>query len=75
MLMFRNAVSMLLMFLVLAYRATLGMVLGGHCRYQPTCSQYMLDAIAAYGPWRGTWCGVKRVLRCHPLGRWGYDPA
>jgi len=64
-----------LILLVWVYRATLGLVMGGHCRHQPTCSQYMLDAVAKYGPWRGAWRGVKRICRCHPWGTWGYDPA
>ena len=71
-----NAVaSRLLIALVWVYRFTLGWLLGGRCRFQPTCSQYMLDAVAKYGPWRGGWMGVKRVLRCHPWGSSGYDPA
>ncbi len=57
------------------YRGTLGMWLGGHCRFQPTCSQYMLDAVAKHGPWRGGWRGVKRICRCRPGGGAGYDPA
>ena len=65
----------LFILLVLAYRGTLGLVLGGHCRYLPTCSQYMIDAIEKYGPWRGAWRGLKRIGRCHPLGGSGYDPA
>lgn len=60
---------------VLLYRATLGHVTGGHCRYMPTCSQYMLDAVRQYGPWRGGWRGLKRIARCHPWGGGGYDPA
>lgn len=61
--------------LVLLYRITLGPILGGHCRYQPTCSQYAIDAIHKYGPWRGVWRALKRMARCHPLGGKGYDPA
>jgi uncharacterized protein len=61
--------------LVLLYRVTLGPVLGGHCRYHPTCSQYAIDAIHKHGPWRGTWRALKRLFRCHPLGGKGYDPA
>jgi len=60
---------------VAVYRGTLGMWLGGHCRFQPTCSQYMLDAVAKHGPWRGGWRGVKRICRCRPGGGAGYDPA
>jgi putative membrane protein insertion efficiency factor len=59
----------------LFYRATLGRFMGGHCRFHPTCSQYALDAIRKYGPWRGGWRAVKRILRCRPGGPSGYDPA
>ncbi len=61
--------------LVAVYRGTLGMWLGGYCRFQPTCSQYMLDAVAKHGPWRGGWRGLKRIARCHPWGGCGHDPA
>ena len=64
-----------IIFLVILYRATLGRLLGGHCRYTPSCSQYMLDAVGKYGAVRGAWRGVKRILRCHPWGGSGYDPA
>lgn len=61
--------------LVYLYRATLGHLMGGHCRYHPTCSQYAIDAIQKYGPWRGGWRAVRRICRCHPFGGSGYDPA
>lgn len=67
--------SRALIFLVLMYQATLGPVLGGHCRFQPTCSQYMIDAIRRHGPGHGLWRGLKRILRCHPWGGYGYDPS
>ena len=70
-----RAVASLFIFLVWVYRATLGFWLRGYCRYQPTCSQYMIDAVRRYGPWRGAWRGIKRVRRCHPWGGSGYDPA
>ncbi|MEM7680675.1 MAG: membrane protein insertion efficiency factor YidD [Planctomycetota bacterium] len=60
---------------VLAYRATLGPFMGGACRHTPTCSQYMLDAVAKHGPWRGGWRGVCRIVRCRPGGTFGHDPA
>jgi uncharacterized protein len=65
----------LLIQLVLLYRVTLGRWLGGHCRYEPTCSQYAIDAIRQYGAMRGSWRAIKRIGRCHPWGGRGYDPA
>lgn len=64
-----------LIFLVVLYRATLGRLLGGHCRYQPSCSQYAMDAVNKYGAWSGTWRATKRICRCHPWAGSGYDPA
>ncbi len=71
----RRCFSALLIHLVLLYRVTLGRLLGGQCRYQPTCSQYAIDAIHKHGPWRGGWRALKRISRCHPWGGGGYDPA
>jgi hypothetical protein len=70
-----GAVVRVLVGLVWAYRLTLGAVMGGRCRYQPTCSQYMIDALHRYGPIRGTWRGLRRIGRCHPWAKGGYDPA
>ncbi|HAI14627.1 MAG TPA: membrane protein insertion efficiency factor YidD [Phycisphaerales bacterium] len=71
-----NAIAIwLINLMVAAYRATLGHFMGGHCRFQPSCSQYMLDAVSKYGPWRGGFKGLKRICRCHPFGGSGYDPA
>ena len=44
------------------------------CRYQPTCSEYALQALARYGPIKGTWLAVSRIVRCHPFSKGGYDP-
>ena len=65
----------LLIHLVILYRATLGQFLGGQCRFTPTCSQYAIDAIEKYGPWRGSIKAIRRIFRCHPWGGKGYDPA
>ena len=55
--------------------ATLGRLLGGQCRFVPTCSQYAIDAINKHGSLRGSWLTVRRICRCHPWGGSGYDPA
>jgi putative membrane protein insertion efficiency factor len=70
-------VSVLARPLILAvrfYQATLGLHLGGHCRFIPTCSEYAIDALRVHGPLRGSWLGLRRLLRCHPLGGGGIDP-
>ncbi|MEM1010770.1 MAG: membrane protein insertion efficiency factor YidD [Planctomycetota bacterium] len=70
----RRLAASLLRGLVHLYRATLRPLLGGQCRFHPTCSEYMLEAIDKHGPWRGGWLGLKRIARCHPWGGSGYDP-
>jgi hypothetical protein len=44
------------------------------CRFVPTCSSYAREALEEYGPWRGIYLGVRRLLRCHPFHSGGYDP-
>ena len=48
--------------------------LAGACRFQPTCSEYAALAIATHGPVHGGWLAIRRLLRCHPLCRGGFDP-
>jgi putative membrane protein insertion efficiency factor len=70
-----HILSRLLIGMVHLYRATLGQFMGGHCRFEPSCSQYMIDAVQKYGPVRGAWRGIRRIGRCNPFGGSGYDPA
>jgi putative membrane protein insertion efficiency factor len=59
---------------VRAYRLVLSPWVGYNCRYQPTCSQYALDALERHGALRGGWLALRRIGRCHPWSRSGYDP-
>ncbi|TAF81521.1 MAG: membrane protein insertion efficiency factor YidD [Runella slithyformis] len=56
------------------YQAVLSPYLPNSCRYTPTCSQYMVEAIKEWGPFKGTWLGLKRLSTCHPWGGHGHDP-
>ncbi len=56
-----------------AYQIILGPVMGGHCRFYPTCSHYAIDAYRLHGPIRGTWLTAWRILRCQPLCKGGID--
>ena len=60
--------------LIEAYRLTLSPLLGGFCRFVPSCSAYGAEAIRRYGARRGAWMAVRRIGRCHPFHRGGYDP-
>ncbi|HEU5457277.1 MAG TPA: membrane protein insertion efficiency factor YidD [Terracidiphilus sp.] len=46
----------------------------GGCKFVPTCSEYAAEAIAVHGPLKGSWLGARRLLRCHPFGKGGFDP-
>jgi putative membrane protein insertion efficiency factor len=56
------------------YQLIISPWMGQKCRYTPTCSQYGIEALKKYGPFKGLWLTVKRVSRCHPWGGHGYDP-
>jgi hypothetical protein len=56
------------------YKALLSPFLPPACRFTPTCSEYAMQAVEKYGAFRGTWLSVKRILRCQPFCRGGYDP-
>jgi putative membrane protein insertion efficiency factor len=56
------------------YRYCISPFTPASCRYTPSCSEYALQAIKKYGPFRGGWLAIKRISRCHPWGGSGYDP-
>ncbi len=61
-------------FLIRFYKITISPLLGNNCRYHPTCSSYMIEALQVHGLIKGLYLGTKRILRCHPWGGSGYDP-
>ena len=69
-----SVVARLFVLLIRGYQVTLSPLLPSACRYQPTCSQYTLEAVERHGAIRGTWLGAKRIARCHPFHPGGYDP-
>lgn len=70
----KSAVGRGFLILIKAYQLLLSPMLGASCRYTPTCSQYAVEAIRKYGPFKGGWLAVKRIARCHPWGGHGHDP-
>jgi uncharacterized protein len=64
----------LLLLLIRAYRRFISPLFPPSCRFQPTCSEYALEAIAIYGAFKGSWLALKRISHCHPLHPGGYDP-
>jgi len=67
-------VARLLILGVRGYQRVLSPLMGGQCRFTPSCSIYALEAIERHGAIRGSWLVVRRVGRCHPWGGGGHDP-
>ena len=61
-------------FPIKVYQWVLSPYLGNNCRHIPTCSNYAIESIREWGIFKGTWLGIKRILKCHPWGSSGYDP-
>lgn len=66
--------SRLLIGLVRVYQRVISPLLGPHCRFHPSCSQYAIEALRRFGIVKGSWLAMKRILKCHPLNPGGDDP-
>ena len=64
----------LLILVIRAYQVLVSPFMGSHCRYYPCCSNYTLTAIQQHGCIKGSWFGIRRILRCHPFSAGGIDP-
>lgn len=60
--------------LIRGYRRLISPLFPPSCRFQPTCSQYAIQALERFGMLKGSWLATKRILRCHPFHPGGYDP-
>lgn len=64
----------MVMGLLRGYKRFISPLVPAACRYEPTCSVYMFEAVEMHGVLRGGWLGTKRLLRCHPFVKGGFDP-
>ena len=71
---FKSIGTKILIILIKSYKKYISPFLPSSCRSQPTCSEYMLEAVQRFGPLHGTFLGIKRILRCNPFSTSKYDP-
>ena len=64
----------ILIFLIEKYQKYISPILGNNCKYYPTCSEYTKQAIEKYGAFKGIFYGIKRIIKCNPFSKGGYDP-
>ncbi|MEX1001445.1 MAG: membrane protein insertion efficiency factor YidD [Crocinitomicaceae bacterium] len=69
-----KVIKAIFIFPVKVYQYVISPIFPASCRYHPTCSNYMIQAIKEWGPLRGSWMGLKRISTCHPWGGMGEDP-
>lgn len=67
-------IKKILLFLIKIYQKIISPISGKRCRFYPTCSEYSRQAITKYGAIKGTYLSIKRILKCHPFHKGGYDP-
>jgi putative membrane protein insertion efficiency factor len=72
--MLNRLVARLLILLVRLYQIAISPFLGNNCRFYPSCSSYMIEAIQVHGVFKGLYLGTRRILRCHPYSDGGLDP-
>ena len=70
----RSLPKRILLWLIRLYRVSISPLFPACCRFTPTCSQYALEAVQKYGALKGGYLALRRILRCHPLCKGGYDP-
>ena len=66
--------KMVFLFLIYIYKWCISPLLPNTCRFYPTCSTYAVQAIKEFGPFKGLWLAIKRILRCNPKSACGFDP-
>ncbi len=71
---FKKIIIFPFVLIVRFYQAGISPFLPATCRFQPTCSYYMVEALQKHGLFYGGYLGIRRILRCHPWGKTGYDP-
>jgi putative membrane protein insertion efficiency factor len=71
---FSQLTARLALVLLRGYKWVLSPFFPPSCRYVPSCSEYAMEAVERYGALRGSWMALKRILRCHPFVKGGYDP-
>jgi len=70
----QSLASKLLISIIRFYQIAISPLMGKTCRFYPACSAYAIEAISKYGPLKGAYLSLKRILRCHPFNEGGYDP-
>ena len=70
----RTIMAFILILPIKIYQIVISQLFPGSCRFDPTCSNYFIEALKIWGPFKGFWLGIKRISKCHPWGSFGYDP-
>ena len=70
----RGLLKKIIILLIRGYQIFISPIMPGKCRFYPTCSVYFIQALEKYGVVKGSYIGIKRILRCHPWNPGGYDP-